>query len=190
MTVAFVLTNILLGVGLAMDAFSVSVANGLHEPKMSVRKCLGIAGTFAMFQAIMPMIGWVCVHTITKAFKEFQKLVPWIAIMLLLVIGIDLIKEGLSGEEESPALGVKELMLQGVATSIDALSVGFTFAEYKLFEAVVGALIIAMVTLIICVIGVVTGKKMGTKISGRASIAGGIILIIIGIKIFVDGVFL
>lgn len=184
----FVFTNILLGIGLAMDAFSVSLANGLHEPNMRIRKGIGIAGTFALFQAVMPMIGWVCVHTITRAFEEFQKCIPWIALMLLVVIGVGLIKDGVSGEVESPALGIKALMVQGIATSIDALSVGFTIAEYKLFEAILAAFIIAIVTFIICAVGVAIGKKFGTKISGKASIVGGVILIIIGIKIFADGV--
>ncbi|MBR3598947.1 MAG: manganese efflux pump, partial [Lachnospiraceae bacterium] len=154
----FLFTNILLGVGLAMDAFSVSLANGLHEPNMRIRKGIGIAGTFAFFQALMPLIGWVCVHTLSNIFKEFQKFIPWIALMLLVVIGISLIKEGVSGEEESPALGIKALMVQGIATSIDALSVGFTIAEYKLLEAIIAAFIIAIVTFIICAVGVATGK--------------------------------
>ena len=82
----FFFNNILLGIGLAMDAFSVSLANGLNEPKMSTRKMCGIAGIFAFFQYLMPMIGWVCVHTIAEHFKSFEKLIPWIALVLLLFI--------------------------------------------------------------------------------------------------------
>lgn len=188
----FFLNSALLGVGLAMDAFSVSLANGLHEPHMGKRKMCGIAGIFAIFQAIMPMIGWVCVHTIIQYFKTFEKFIPWIALILLLYIGGSMLFEAIRNKEEeaeSPKLGMTALLIQGVATSIDALSVGFTIAEYALFMAFVCAMIIAVVTFVICMTGLIIGKQFGTKFAGKATILGGVILITIGIEIFVTGVF-
>lgn len=189
----FFFKSIMLGLGLAMDAFSVSLANGLNEPQMKKSKMSGVAGVFSVFQALMPMIGWVCVHTVVRYFNAFEKFIPWIALILLLYIGgkmlIDGIKcKGCEGEEK-PAVGIGMLLMQGVATSIDALSVGFTIAEYNLTQAIVCALLIAFVTFFICLAGLIIGRKFGTKLSGKASIFGGVILIAIGIEIFVTGVF-
>lgn len=188
----FFFNSVLLGVGLAMDAFSVSLANGLHEPKMKKKRMMGIAGVFAGFQALMPMTGWICVHTIVQYFQVFEKFVPWIALFLLLLIGGKMLLEGIKNEEESEetvSVGFAALMVQGVATSIDALSVGFTIAEYGFVMALVCSLIIAAVTFVICMAGLVIGKKVGTKFSGKAAILGGAILIFIGIEIFVTGIF-
>lgn len=188
----FFVNSVLLGVGLAMDAFSVSLANGLNDPKMKVKKVCGIAGMFAFFQALMPMIGWICVHTIVQYFKVFENFIPWIALGLLGFIGGKMLIEGIKNKEEeaeATGLGFGALLVQGIATSIDALSVGFTISEYKLPMAIVSALIIATVTFFICLAGVNIGKKFGTKLSNKASILGGVILILIGIEIFVSGVF-
>lgn len=191
-SILFFFNSALLGVGLAMDAFSVSLANGLNEPAMKKRKMCGIAGIFAVFQGLMPMIGWICVHTIVQYLKAFEQCIPWIALILLLFIGGNMLVEGIKnkdGESEKAEVGIAALLLQGVATSIDALSVGFTIAEYGLFMAVVCALIIASITLVICMMGLTIGKKFGTKFAGKASILGGVILIFIGIEIFVAGIF-
>ncbi len=187
----FYLNSVLLGVGLAMDAFSVSLANGLNEPGMKAPRMCGIAGTFGAFQAAMPMLGWLCVRTVVQAFQSFQKLIPWIALLLLAYIGGKMLIEGLKHTEgdESPAVGFWGLMVQGIATSIDALSVGFTIADYDLTMALTSALIIAAVTFAICWAGLVIGKRFGTKLAGKASVLGGVILIAIGIEIFVKGVF-
>lgn len=188
----FFVNSAMLGVGLAMDAFSVSLANGLNEPKMRKRKMAVVAGTFAFFQGLMPMIGWVCVHTIVQYFKAFENWIPWIALLLLVYIGGNMLKEGLSKEDEEvekPGVGVKALIIQGIATSIDALSVGFTIAEYGLLMAIVCALIIMALTFVICMGGLYIGKKFGNKLANKASIFGGVILIIIGIEIFVTGIF-
>lgn len=184
----FFLNSALLGVGLAMDAFSVSLANGLNEPAMKREKMCGIAGIFAFFQAFMPMIGWVCVRTIAQTFHAFEKCIPWIALLLLLFIGGKMLLDGIRNnpeESEATGVGIGALLVQGVATSIDALSVGFTIAEYGLMMASVCALIIAAVTFIICMAGLIIGKKFGTKLSNKATIFGGIILIVIGMEIFV-----
>ena len=162
----FFLNSALLGVGLAMDAFSVSMANGLHDPQMSRRRGAQIAGTFGIFQAVMPMTGWVCVHTIVELFSSFEKFIPWIALILLGYIGGKMLIEGIKGEEaeEAAELSAGALFMQGVATSIDALSVGFTISEYGWFMALVCSLIVAIVTFFICEAGLAIGKKFGTKL--------------------------
>lgn len=187
----FFFNSILLGVGLAMDAFSVSLANGLNEPSMKGRKMTGIAMVFAIFQAVMPMLGWICVHTIVQAFRSFEALIPWIALFLLCFIGGKMLYEGLTsrGEDFScRSLSLSALLLQGVATSIDALSVGFTIADYDLGAALMAVLLIAAVTFVICFAGLAIGKKAGTKLAGKAGILGGVILIFIGVEIFLTGI--
>ncbi len=188
----FFFNSALLGVGLAMDAFSVSLANGLTEPCMKKRRVVGIAGVFAIFQALMPLIGWTCIHTMVRYFTAFEKFIPWIALILLAFIGSKMLYDGIKGEEcecGKTRISFGTLMLQGVATSIDALSVGFTIAEYNALEAFLAAIVIAAVTFVICMAGLVLGKKFGTNLSGKAQILGGVILIAIGIEIFLTGVF-
>ncbi len=189
----FFLNSILLGIGLAMDAFSVSVANGLNEPEMGMGKMNLIAGTFAVFQFLMPMIGWFCVHKIVELFTSFEKLVPWIALALLTYIGGEMVIKGMRNrdgliEGEKIELGFGKLVIQGVATSIDALSVGFTIEEYPVNMAFVSALIIGVITFAICIGGTYAGKKFGAKLSSKATILGGIILMAIGLEIFLKGI--
>lgn len=188
----FFFESVLLGIGLAMDAFSVSLANGLNEPCMSNKKALGISGMFAFFQALMPLIGWTLVHTIVEKFQSFEKFIPWIALALLGYIGGKMLYEGIRGKEEEQEckpLAFSLLIAQGIATSIDALSVGFTIAEYTFLPALVCALIIAVVTLGICFVGVKIGVHVGKKFSHKASILGGAILIFIGLEIFITSFF-
>ena len=187
-----IIESILLGIGLAMDAFSVSLANGLNEPKMKLPRMGIIAGTFALFQFLMPMIGWICVHTIVQYFKAFEVLIPWIALFLLGYIGGKMLLEGIRNKDEEfvcHSLTLSALLLQGVATSIDALSVGFTIADYDLTSALVSVLLIAAVTFVICFAGLAIGKKAGTKLAGKAGILGGAILIFIGLEIFITSFF-
>lgn len=191
-SIMFIFNSVLLGVGLAMDAFSVSMANGLNEPKMKRGKMCAIAGVFAGFQFAMPMIGWICVHTILQYFTAFGNFIPWIALVLLAYIGGKMLYEGIhnkDSDEEEQRLGLGALLIQGIATSIDALSVGFTIAEYGWLMALAAALIIAVVTFVICMAGLVIGKKFGTKLSNKAQILGGVILIVIGLEIFITGIF-
>lgn len=190
----FFINSVLLGIGLAMDAFSVSLTNGLNEPKMKIGRMSFIAGVYAFFQFAMPMIGWLCVHTIVNIFSSFQKFIPWIALILLLYIGGKMLIEAILNkeektDEETKKLTFAALILQGVATSIDALSVGFTIESYGAIMAFVASMIIAVVTFGICMGGLKIGKKVGTKLSNKAGILGGIILIGIGIEIFVKGIF-
>ena len=193
MDALFLLNSAALGVGLAMDAFSVSLANGLHEPNMTRRRMSVIAGTYAGFQFLMPMIGWILVSTIASLFSAFQRMIPVIALLLLGYIGIKMIIDGLKEKKEGMDQGVhsritpKMLLIQGVATSIDALSVGFTISDYPFPMAILAALIIACVTFIICLSGLFIGRKAGTRLAWRASILGGCILIAIGLEIFIKG---
>lgn len=221
MNFLFVCNSILLGAALAMDAFSVSLANGLEDPGMRPRRVCGIAGVFAFFQIAMPLIGWVCIHTIAEYFDAFRAWIPWIALALLAFLGGKMLVEGIrdlrqdaaaktalrntddseaapEAPEAPDALGsgksggkltLAALLLQGVATSIDALSVGFTIAEDPLWLAAISAGIIGAVTFVLCFLGVHIGKRFGTHLAGRATIIGGLILIGIGIEIFVKGVF-
>ncbi len=187
----FFFNSALLGVGLAMDAFSVSLANGLNDVKMNKGKMCGVAGIFAFFQALMPMLGWICVHTIVQYFTAFEKLIPWIALILLAFIGGKMLIDGFKSKgkeytsDEVPKLGLATLIVQGIATSIDALSVGFTIADYDLKAAILCALIIAAVTFAICMGGLLIGKTFGTKLAGKAGIFGGTILVLIGLEIFI-----
>ena len=189
---SFFFTNIALGVGLAMDAFSVSLANGLGEPCMKQRKMAGVAGIFAGFQFAMPLIGWFCVHTVAQYFAAFEKFIPWIALALLGYIGGKMLIEGIRHKGcpcEQAAVGLVALLVQGVATSIDALSVGFTIAEYNLAEALLACGLIGAVTFLICYAGLAIGKKAGTAMAGKAGILGGAILIFIGLEIFITSWF-
>ena len=188
---SFIINSILLGVGLSMDAFSVSLANGLGVPKMSQRMRLSIPLTFAAFQFLMPMIGWILVRSVAENFVLFQRAIPWIALVLLLFIGAKMLIEGLRGgdnDEKTIILKPASLLLQGIATSIDALSVGFTIAEYNAGMALSASLIIGGITFVICFIGLFIGSRIGTRLAGKASILGGVILIAIGIEIFVKGI--
>ena len=186
----FVLNSILLGAGLAMDAFSVSIANGLSEPGMNRAKASAIAGVYGGFQFLMPVLGWIFVTTVVGLFSVIKVLIPYIALGLLLFIGIKMIVECIRGKDEEVTrkLTLPVLLMQGVATSIDALSVGFTIAEYKWHTALLSALIIGAVTFVICLAGLYIGKRFG-RVFRHAEIAGGIILIAIGIEIFIKNVF-
>ena len=185
---SFFFTSIMLGAGLAMDAFSVSLANGLNEPKMKQGRMCGVAGLFSFFQLAMPMIGWICVSTVARLFGAFEKFIPWIALILLGYIGGKMLYEGIvnkDSDEEKGATTLRALLVQGVATSIDALSVGFTISDYNALEALLSCVIIGVVTFFICYAGLFIGKKAGTKLAGKAGILGGAILIFIGLEIFI-----
>lgn len=179
-----------------MDAFSVSLANGLNEPNIKRSKRLLIAGTFSFFQALMPMTGWLLVTTLLGLFNAIAPFIPYVALILLGFIGGKMILDGVNKKPEkeedagefSGNLTLGALLLQGVATSIDALSVGFTIETYPLPSALVCSLIIAAVTFGICIAGVHIGKKFGMKLADKSQIFGGLILIAIGIEIFIKGI--
>lgn len=173
-----------------MDAFSVSIANGLAEPRMRPYKMTAVAAVYGAFQFMMPMIGWFLVTTVVGWFGVIERFVPYIALGLLLFIGVKMIVECLRGkdDEETRRLTVPLLLLQGVATAIDALSVGFTLADYAAHMALLSSLIIGAVTFAICLFGLWIGKRFG-RLFKHAELVGGIILIAIGIEIFVKNVF-
>ncbi len=193
MTFNLIITAIGLAFGLAMDAFSIAIANGLNEPKMKLPRACGIAATFGIFQGVMPMLGWIAVHTVLQYFTSLQTYIPFVAMILLSYIGIKMIIDGVNhkcGDEEiSGRLTFGMLLVQGIATSIDALSVGFVIAEYTLLQAVVSAIIIAALTFVICLIGIKIGNVVGCRFAGKASIFGGAILIIIGLEILITSFF-
>ncbi len=193
---AFFLNAVLFGISLAMDAFSVSLTNGLKCPCMRPSKMVLIAGVFAFFQAAMPLLGWFLVTKLIDIFNVLAPAVPYVALVLLCFIGGKMLYEGISPcseDEEKPCTGsvitFGALLLQGVATSIDALSVGLTIANltfpYALFEAG----IISFVTFFICIGGIFIGKKFGTRLAGKSAILGGVILIAIGFEIFISSFF-
>lgn len=189
--IKIIITSFFLGIGLAMDACAVSMANGLKEPQMKLRKIILIAFMFGFFQALMPFIGYL----VGSAFlTKISGIIPFVALILLGIVGGKMLLEGLNSKEEDEELNNKELtfkvlIIQAIATSIDALSVGFTISDYKIIEALISVIIIAIVTFIICVGAVFIGKKFGTKLGKKAEILGGIILIAIGIEIFISGIF-
>lgn len=181
-----------LGVGLSMDAFCVSMTNGLNDPGMRGKKQAGIAFVYAFYQTVMPLIGWILVRTAAQTFTAFRKMIPWIALLLLLYIGGKMVLEAIRSKKENDVenagkLTFRELQIQGIATSIDALSVGFTISEYVLHEALFTGLLIGLVTFVLCVAGVRVGRKAGDLLAGYANFFGGAILIAIGIEIFVNG---
>lgn len=202
--IRFFVNSVMLGVGLAMDAFSVSLANGFAESRMNKRRMAFIAGIYAAFQFLMPMIGWVLVHGALSFFNAFEPIIPWIALILLCFIGCKMLIEGIRdkkcdgsgdcvnctnkdcenyGVEKADKISCKLLLVQGIATAIDALSVGFTIADHTAVMALGASLIIGAVTFVICFAGLKIGTKFGTKLAGNAKILGGIILIVIGIEI-------
>lgn len=206
--VLLVVNSVMLGLGLAMDAFSVSLANGFAEPNMKKGRMVYISGIYAAFQFAMPVIGWILVSFAVTFLKGFQKFIPVIALLLLAFIGGKMLKEGIDSRKcknngdcvncpkgecdiketvEKGEITTRMLMIQGVATSIDALSVGFTIADYSILMVLFSALIIGVVTHITCFFGLNIGTKFGTRFAGNAKIIGGIILIAIGIEICVKG---
>ena len=205
MNAVFFINSILLGFGLAMDAFSVSLANGFCEPHMKGSRMAFIAGIYAVFQFVMPVSGWFLVHNAANAFAVVQQFTPWIALVLLCIIGGKMFIEGFRsrkcrgdgdcanctirdceryGFAVGQTIAVPVLMVQGVATSIDALSVGFTIADYTTRLALVCSLVIGVETFAICLSGLKLGTHFGTKLEGKAKMVGGWILIFIGLEIF------
>ena len=187
----FFFNSPLLGAGLAMDAFSVSLANGLAEPEMKRGKRFLISGTFAFFQFLMPMLGWLLVSLAAEAFRSFEKAIPYVALGLLLFIGGKMLFEGVKNRNsEEPAMKVTlgQLLAQGVATSIDALAVGISLKMAAMDEGLFPAIgwsvtLIGAVTFLLSLLSVRLGKLIGDKLADKAEILGGAVLIVIGLKI-------
>ena len=188
-------TGFFLGLGLTADAAAVSMANGLEEPNMKRSKHILIAFMYGLFQGLMPLIGYLFGSTIYNNVPQIKQynIIPIVALVILGFLGtkmiIDGIKDGNSEESnEIRKITFKLIFIQSIATSIDALSTGLTFANYNVFEALMVTFLISLVTFIICIISVIIGKKFGTKLGNKALIVGGIILIIIGLEIFITGI--
>ena len=194
-----------LGVALAMDAFSVSLTNGLAEPCGTKRRAALIAGIFAGFQTAMPLIGWLLVFTVAKQFEMLTPAIPFIGFGILLFIGGKMLYEGIEEmREKKKARAAGEtpadvcvmvrttlvgLLIQGVATSSEALSCGFDFVKYVFHEALIASGIIGVLTFGICFAGVFIGRKFGTKLAEKATVFGGVILLIIAFKMLIlDGI--
>lgn len=190
----FLLNSLLLGFALAMDAFSVSVADGLTLKDIKRSRKILIAFSYGLFQALMPMAGWIIVISSKTLFSRISPFIPWAALIILAFLGIKMIVEGFKkekGEEEETSkfkdnFSMSVLLLQSVATSIDALSVGLANADLDLVHSLISSAIIGIVTFILCVFGVEAGNKIGSKISGISTVIGGVILVAIGVKIFLS----
>ena len=188
MNLLFFIVNIFLGLGLSMDACAVSMANGLNGDKLKTKNLLFISFMFGLFQGLMPFIGYI-VGAQFVAYISF--IVPWLALAILGFLGTKMIIDSVKNKNEEVTaqnLTFKVIFIQTIATSIDALSVGLTIISYTLLQAVVACLIIAVITFIICTIAHVIGKKFGYILGDKATIVGGIILIIIGLEIFITGI--
>lgn len=178
------LTLLLLAIGLSMDAFAVSVCKGLSLKRTSLRAYLAVGLWFGGFQALMPVAGYYLIYH----FKDYvTALDHWIAFALLAIIGINMIREALSGKEESAnaSLDFKTMLLLAIATSIDALAVGISFAclDVKLLPAVIT---IGITTFILSDVGLKVGSLFGLRYKSKAEIAGGVILILLGVKIVLE----
>ena len=186
-----ILEIIILAFGLAMDAFAVSICKGMTLKKMDWKKSI-LAGTyFGVFQSVMPLIGYFLILLCTKN-EYIQNIIEdfdhWIAFILLLFIGINMIKESFGNEEVDGNFKFKAMIVLAIATSIDALSVGVTFAAIDLsLNIFVTVLIIGVITFIVSSIGVFIGNVFGLKFKQPAEIIGGIVLMLMGLKILLNG---
>ena len=181
----FFTTNIFLGIGLAMDAFSVSMANGLNEPHMNKGRICTIAGVFGGFQALMPLIGYFLGSFFAEMIEKYDH---WVAFVLLAIIGGNMIKESFDKDEKvDSSMDVKSMLLLAIATSIDALAVGVTFAFLQV-QIVPAVSFIGVITFIFSAVGVKIGSLFGTKYKSKAELFGGIVLVLIGIKILLEGI--
>ena len=182
------LSILLIGVSLSMDAFAVSVTNGLTLKNFNFRHALWMGLYFGGFQFLMPLLGCLLGSTVSHYVMRFG---PYISFALLGFIGGKMVLEGIrhpaEEEEEEIRLAGGTLLLQGVATSIDALSVGFTIASYGVMKALTASALIGLTTLVICLAGLRIGRYFGMRLAGKASVLGGVILIAIGIRILAGG---
>ncbi|MDE7385312.1 MAG: manganese efflux pump MntP family protein, partial [Anaeroplasmataceae bacterium] len=179
----FYIRSILLGVSLSMDACAVSMANGLKYTHLKKSFILKMCLCFGIAQGIMPLIGYGIGHAVLDYIKDY---IPWIALGVLSFLGLNMIV-GAFHKEEEKNLSKNGVFLQAIATSIDALTVGITIADYNITEALICVGIIGGITTGMCFIGVCIGKRFGTKLGYIAEIVGGLILIGIGVEIFLKG---
>lgn len=174
-----------IGAGLSMDAFAVSVCKGLAVKRMDIRKALLCGIYFGVFQALMPLIGYMLGSSFQNVVSSVDH---WIAFVLLGIIGINMIKEAKVCEAVNNAMDVKTMVTLAVATSIDALAVGVTFAFLKV-RIVSAVSVIGAITFVCCVAGFKLGSIFGEKLKAKAEITGGVVLILIGTKILIEHLF-
>ena len=187
---ALIISSILCGLGLAVDAFLISLAGGVNEPNAKRGKILASALVFALFQLAAPLIGRLCVRTVAERFLFFKECLSGIGLAVLLFLGIKMLVEGLrqnNKDEEKPKSGIGALLLRAAVSSVDALSMGFTIAEYSLWTAVAGAGIIAAITFIAYTAGFFIGRKFGTRLADKAMVIGGILFIVMALEVFIRG---
>ncbi|MBQ9984974.1 MAG: manganese efflux pump [Oscillospiraceae bacterium] len=185
----FYIKQALIGTSLSMDAFSICLVNGLAEEKMRFSRACIIAGMFALAQFVMPLLGWLCVYTVAEQFLIFERLIPFISLILLGYIGANMIYDSFHHIDDASFSQDRKLgfiLLQSIATSIDSLSVGFTTSAYTFSAALISSLIIGITTFAICIAGALLGKRFGKYLAGKAGFVGGAVLIIIGIEIFIS----
>lgn len=187
----FIISSVLFGFGLAVDAFLISLAGGMNEPNAKRGKIFASATVFALFQFAAPMIGWLCVRTLAERFLLFNECLSAIALAVLLFLGIKMLAEGLAKKEgnteEKPKHGIGALIVRATVSSVDALSMGFTIAEYSWQTAVTGAAIIAAITFIAYAAGFFIGRKFGNKFADKAMVIGGILFIVMALEVFFRG---
>lgn len=174
----------LVGLGLAMDTTAVSICKGLAMKKIDWKKAIIIALYFGIFQAIMPLMGYLLGETFQEIFSSVDH---WVAFILLAIIGANMIKESFENESEkiNDRVDFKTMIVLALATSIDALAIGITFSILKI-DLVLAILILGLVAFILSLVGVKIGNKFGSKFQNKAEITGGIILILIGMKILLE----
>lgn len=179
-----ILEVVLIAIGLAMDAFAVSICKGLSMKKMSWKKALVVGAYFGIFQGIMPVIGYFLGSTFESMVTQIDH---WIVFVLLTLIGVNMLKEafGKDCNNCNESVDFKTMIVLAIATSIDALAIGITFAFLQT-NIVLSALVITIITFVICVIGVKIGNKFGDKYERKAETVGGLILILMGIKILLE----
>lgn len=175
---------ILISIGLAMDAFAVSICKGLSMKKMNLKKTIIIGIYFGFFQMMMPFIGYFLGANFAKAAENIDH---WIAFILLALIGTNMIRESFSKKEEmDDSIKVKEMLILAIATSIDALAVGITYVFLDVKNIIFSFGMIGIITFLLSILGVKIGNKYGDKFENKAEFAGGVILLIIGIKILLE----
>ena len=190
MTFGFIFNSILLGFGLAMDAFTVTIANTISVTNLKKSKIYLMSLTFGFFQFLMPVLGYTIVRYISNKITYLDSIIHIIAFILLLIIGGKMIYESLFKNinediQSISDISIVTIILQAIATSIDAMSTGFAFAHYDFPQVLVASIIIAIVTFVLCMIGSAIGNKFGLVLAKKAKVYGGAILILIGLKILV-----
>ena len=182
-----ILALIILALGLSMDSFAVSLSSGVALKPFKFAHVVKIALYLAFFQAVMPILGWLLGVGFVNIIQSVDH---WIAFALLLFLGGKMIYDYFAGEEETLCKDItfKELFVLGIATSIDALAAGFCFGANDFFETIISCVIIGVITLMICWFGYVLGTRLAEKIGNKSTLFGGIILVLLGVKILIESI--